>query len=101
MATTRFPRSTEALATAREQLRASQDDEERRVLIRGGKALSMDSRVGDLGRGDRLVHGRRIEAVAPDLGDAASDGGCIVVPADDMIVLPGLQDTHRHSWQTH
>lgn len=66
-----------------------------RVLIRGGRVLSMVS--GDaVGVRDVLIEGRRIVQVAPriDAGDAQ------VIDARGCIVHPGFVDTHRHVWQT-
>jgi len=83
---------------ALEQLQKS--DPHRRVLVRGATVISMDPNVGDLPRGDLLIEGSRIAAVAPDLSQAARDGRAIVVEAGGMIAIPGLQDAHRHSWQT-
>jgi 5-methylthioadenosine/S-adenosylhomocysteine deaminase len=68
----------------------------RRTLIQGGAILSMDPRIGDLSKGDVLVEGETIVAVAPEIN--ADD--CDIVDARDMIVLPGLVDSHRHVWQT-
>ena len=65
-----------------------------RVLIKGGTVISMDAKVGDFAKGDVLVEGKRIAAVAPSI-DA---GGALVVDASDMIVIPGFVDTHRHAW---
>jgi cytosine/adenosine deaminase-related metal-dependent hydrolase len=88
-------------ATGRaEVLDRIQRDEDRRLLIRGASIVSMDPEIGDLASGDLLIEGRRITAVGPDLGAAANDGQAIVVEAGGMIAIPGLQDTHRHSWQT-
>jgi cytosine/adenosine deaminase-related metal-dependent hydrolase len=61
----------------------------------------MDPRIGDLARGDVLVEGDRIADIGADLGTAAADGQAIVVPAEGMIVMPGMHDGHRHCWQTH
>jgi len=71
-------------------------DISRRVLVRGGHVLTMDPGLGDLADGDVLVEGCRITAVGRllDIADAE------VVDATGMIVLPGLIDTHRHTWQT-
>lgn len=71
-----------------------------RVLIRGASVVSMDPAVGDLAHGDILIEGGRIVAVAPDLAETAGDGQAIEVDAAGAIAIPGLQDTHRHSWQT-
>ena len=67
-----------------------------RILIRGGYVLTMDPRLGDLPAGDVLVEDDRIAAIARDLppGDAE------VIDAHGYIVMPGMVDTHRHTWQT-
>jgi len=68
----------------------------RRVLIRGGAVLSMDSAVGDFAQADVLVEGSRIAAVGPNL----SAGDATVIEADGMIVMPGFVDTHHHQFET-
>jgi len=67
-----------------------------RILIRGGTVVSGDDRVSELRRGDVLVEGTRIVAVAPtiDADDAE------VVNAKGKIVMPGFADSHRHTWQS-
>ena len=67
-----------------------------RLVIRGARVLSQDPAVGNLDRGDILIEGSTIAAVAPDLGelDAQETDGT------DRIALPGFIDTHRHSWQS-
>lgn len=71
-------------------------DTQRRYLIKGGCVLSMcDDEVA--GIGDVLVEGNLIAAVGKNLH---VDEGTPVIDASNMIVLPGLQDSHRHCWQT-
>jgi cytosine/adenosine deaminase-related metal-dependent hydrolase len=65
------------------------------MLITGGTVLTMDPSLGDLERGDLLVEGGRIVAVAPE--PEAADAA--VVDASGALVLPGFVDTHRHTWQ--
>ncbi|MEI6723394.1 MAG: amidohydrolase family protein [Betaproteobacteria bacterium] len=65
-------------------------------LIRGGIVVSMDPAVGDLRRGDVLVEGGLIKAVAERI-DAP---GAEVIDASGCIVLPGLVNAHQHTWQT-
>jgi cytosine/adenosine deaminase-related metal-dependent hydrolase len=77
-----------------------QADAHHRVLVRGTTIVSMDDGVGDLPRGDVLIEGSRIAAVSADLSESANDGQALVVDAEGTIAIPGLQDTHRHSWQT-
>jgi 5-methylthioadenosine/S-adenosylhomocysteine deaminase len=66
-----------------------------RLLLRGGTIISMDPRIGDLARGDVLIEGAKISAVAPSL----NAGGAEVIDAANMILIPGLIDCHRHSWE--
>ena len=67
----------------------------RRTLITGGTVVTVDPTLGDLARGDVLIEDATIVAVGANLGveDAA------VIDATDCLVLPGLVDTHRHTWQ--
>lgn len=65
-------------------------------LIRGGIVVSMDPAIGDLRRGDVLVEGDRIQAVAERI-DAT---GAEVIDASGCVVLPGLVNAHQHTWQT-
>jgi 5-methylthioadenosine/S-adenosylhomocysteine deaminase len=67
----------------------------RRTLIRNGTVLTMDDDLGDLTVGDVLIRGSVIEAVGTDLGEPDAE----IIDATDKIVLPGLIDTHRHTWQ--
>ena len=68
----------------------------RRILIRGGTIVSMDPAIGELARGDLLVEGERIAAIAPSI--AAEDAE--IVDAADRIVVPGFVNAHQHTWQT-
>lgn len=67
-----------------------------RILIKGAAVVSMDPAIGELERGDILVEDGRIVEVRPDI--AASDAE--IIDASDMIAMPGMVDTHRHTWQT-
>jgi cytosine/adenosine deaminase-related metal-dependent hydrolase len=67
-----------------------------RILLRGATIVTMHPGLGDLRRGDVLVEGERIAAVAPDLGDVDAE----VVDVGDGIVIPGLINAHMHTWQT-
>jgi 5-methylthioadenosine/S-adenosylhomocysteine deaminase len=66
-----------------------------RTLIKGGTVISVDPAVGDFETGDVLIEDGAIAAVGPGIeaGDAE------VIDATDRIVMPGLIDTHRHTWQ--
>jgi 5-methylthioadenosine/S-adenosylhomocysteine deaminase len=67
-----------------------------RTLIKGGYVASLDSSVGDLPVGDVLIDGTRIAAIGTDI--QASDAE--VIDAASKLVVPGLIDTHRHTWET-
>jgi 5-methylthioadenosine/S-adenosylhomocysteine deaminase len=67
-----------------------------RQLLRGGIVLSMDPEVGDFDRGDVLIEGEHILEVGQDIDPGAAE----VIDASDMIVMPGLVDTHRALWYT-
>jgi len=69
---------------------------ERRTLLRGGCIISGDPGVGELRRGDLLIQGDTIEAIAPQL--AVDDAE--VIDASGMVVMPGFVDSHRHTWQS-
>lgn len=68
----------------------------RRILIKGGYVASLDPGLGDLPVGDVLIDGARIAAIGTDI--QASDAE--VIDAGSKLVLPGLIDTHRHTWET-
>jgi 5-methylthioadenosine/S-adenosylhomocysteine deaminase len=81
------------------RLRAAARDPRRRILLQGATIISMDPAVGDFVRGDLLIEGKKISAVGADLGAAAQAGNAIVVDARDTILIPGMVDCHRHSWE--
>jgi 5-methylthioadenosine/S-adenosylhomocysteine deaminase len=70
-------------------------DPRQRILLKGGTIVSMDPRVGDLLRGDLLIEGKKIAAIAPELN--ATDAR--LIDAKDTIIVPGFVDCHRHSWE--
>jgi 5-methylthioadenosine/S-adenosylhomocysteine deaminase len=65
------------------------------ILLKGGTIISMDPKVGDLVRGNLLIEGKKIAAIAPELNPA----GAQVIDAQDTIIVPGFVDCHRHSWE--
>lgn len=71
-------------------------DRGERVLIKGARIIAMSTTQDDLAEGDVLVEGGLIAEVAPsiDVADAR------VIDAKDKIVIPGLIDSHRHTWQS-
>ena len=68
----------------------------RKTLIKGGYVASLDKSIGDLPVGDVLIDGARIAAIGNDI--QASD--VEIIDARSKLVLPGLIDTHRHTWET-
>jgi 5-methylthioadenosine/S-adenosylhomocysteine deaminase len=66
------------------------------ALISGGWLLTMDSRSGDFHPGDILVERGRIVAIGKEI----KAEGAARIDASNCIVLPGLIDTHRHTWQS-
>jgi 5-methylthioadenosine/S-adenosylhomocysteine deaminase len=67
-----------------------------RILIKGGYVVTLDDGIGELPVGDVLIDGPTIAAIGKDLraGDAE------IIDAREKLVLPGLIDTHRHTWET-
>ena len=65
-------------------------------LVQGGSVVSMDPEIGTLGRADVHVRDGRIVAV----GAGLHAPGAEVVDASQMIVMPGLIDSHFHMWST-
>lgn len=55
----------------------------------------MDGTAGEVTPGDVLIRGQVIEAVGAHLRAPDAE----VLDATGMIVMPGLVDTHRHTWQ--
>ncbi len=69
----------------------------RPILLRGALILSMDPAVGDLPRGDILVEGGVIRAVAPSI---PAPEGALVIEAAGRIAMPGFINGHIHLAQT-
>lgn len=67
----------------------------RPTLIRGADLLTMDPKLGEMSRSDVLVMDGRIAAIGKGL--AAPDAE--VIEAQDMILMPGMCDGHRHLWE--
>ncbi len=66
------------------------------ILIKGGYVATLDKDLGELPAADVLIAGTEIAAIGKDL--SAADGE--VIDAAHMLVMPGLIDTHRHTWET-
>jgi cytosine/adenosine deaminase-related metal-dependent hydrolase len=72
------------------------DGRKRRILLRGGIVLSLDSKVGDFESADVLIDGTRIAEVRPGI----SAGDAEVVDCAGTIVMPGFITTHHHQYET-
>jgi len=70
--------------------------EQGEYLIRRAYIVTMDPALGDLPGADVHVSGGRIAAV----GESLQAAGAEVIDGRDMIVLPGLVETHWHIWTT-
>ncbi|WP_096187466.1 amidohydrolase family protein [Evansella halocellulosilytica] len=67
-----------------------------RKLFKGGIVLTLDQSIGDFKKADVLVEGSKIVDVKPNI----EAENCEVIDATNMIVMPGLVDTHRHTWES-
>jgi 5-methylthioadenosine/S-adenosylhomocysteine deaminase len=67
-----------------------------RKLIKSGIIVTLDEAVPDLRRGDVLIEGTRIAAVAPEI----TADGAEIIEAGNRIVMPGFVNAHIHTWQT-
>jgi cytosine/adenosine deaminase-related metal-dependent hydrolase len=67
-----------------------------RILIQHATIVTMDAGLGDLRDADVLIQGDRIADIAPGL--EAADAG--VVDGEGTILIPGLINSHLHTWQT-
>lgn len=68
-----------------------------RTLVQGGQVIDTEPEPYARDGVDVLIDGDRIVAVDPDLAASAPDAE--VIDAAGKIVMPGLVDTHRHTWQ--
>lgn len=68
-----------------------------RTVISGGYVITMDPELGDLPGGAVLVEGDTITAVARS-ADEFEGIDARVLDAEGGVVLPGMIDSHRHTW---
>lgn len=66
-----------------------------RTLIRGATVLSMDGDIGNVVSADILIEGSTITAIDEHI--EVSDA--VIIDASGMIAMPGMVDSHRHSWE--
>ena len=71
-------------------------EQRRSFLVKGGAVITVDSKIGTLPRADVLVKEGRIVEIGEDLVDTTAE----VIDAAEMIVMPGLVDSHYHMWST-
>ncbi|NGN91827.1 amidohydrolase family protein [Nocardioides sp. KC13] len=91
-------RRTEGYGSARSVVPDVPDFDRRRPLvIKGGTILPMTPGREVLRRVSVLIRDGVIAAMGVDVPVPAD---AQVIDASDMIVMPGMIDTHRHTWQT-
>lgn len=66
-----------------------------RTLIRNGAVVSLDDAHGDIAGGDVLVENDKIAALGRNLSAADAQ----IIDASGMVVLPGLVNSHIHTWE--
>ncbi|HUF71287.1 MAG TPA: amidohydrolase family protein [Gammaproteobacteria bacterium] len=66
------------------------------LVLRNAYVLTMDAAVGDLPAADVEIRDGTIAAV----GEALAAPGAETIDASDMLLLPGLVETHWHIWTT-
>ena len=69
---------------------------DRRILIKGAYVASLDPALGEIEGGDVLIESGRIAQVGRKLSAPDAE----IVDGRKKVVLPGLIDTHRHTWET-
>lgn len=95
MTTTTTTTTTEALPPEIRAIISNTAAAGPRLLLKGGTIVSMDAATGNLAQGDLLIEGAHIVAIGPQL--SAPDA--VMLDAHDMIIMPGMIDTHRHAWE--
>ncbi|MGW3961551.1 amidohydrolase family protein [Amycolatopsis sp. NPDC005003] len=67
-----------------------------RVLLRGARVVTMAPHRPDAEHADILIDGDTIAAVGGNLGKTGAE----IVDVTGRIIMPGLVNTHLHTWQT-
>ncbi len=70
------------------------------ILFTGARIITMDEERAGGFTGDLLIKGDRIVAVSERLGDAERDGAERIIQGNDLLLLPGLINTHGHAAMT-
>src|SRR4051812_18133364 len=66
-----------------------------KTLIANGAVITMDPKLGELAQGDVLIENDRILAVGLKLNVEGSQ----TIDATGMVVMPGLVNSHIHTWE--
>jgi cytosine/adenosine deaminase-related metal-dependent hydrolase len=66
------------------------------LLFKNSYVVTMDPELGDVPSTDIRVSDGRIE----EIGQGLETGDAEVVDAAGLTIIPGLIDTHRHTWQS-
>jgi 5-methylthioadenosine/S-adenosylhomocysteine deaminase len=70
-----------------------------RTLIKNGSLVTVDDALGDIPAGDILIEDGKIAAVGRNLAAHGGANAAEVIDATGMIVLPGLVNSHIHTWE--
>ena len=68
----------------------------KKILLKGGCLITMDNKIGQIDRGDLLIEGNKIINIAEEIKVDDAE----IISAENMIVMPGIIDSHIHTWQT-
>ncbi|MBG9913790.1 hypothetical protein ABD67_02460 [Bacillus sonorensis] len=68
----------------------------RKTLFQNATIITLDPRLKNIEKGDMLIEGSTIVEVAGSI--VALDAE--VIDASNMVIMPGLVDTHRHVWES-
>jgi 5-methylthioadenosine/S-adenosylhomocysteine deaminase len=66
------------------------------IILRGAVVMTMDPTLGDIKNGYVHIKDGQIIAVGTGLKSASA----VTIGGSDMIILPGLVETHWHMWNT-
>lgn len=82
-------------ATGAQAAAAPRRAQGRRMLIKGADLLTMDVKLGEMTATDVLIENGQIVAIQPGL----SAGDAVVIDGAGKILMPGMNDGHRHVWE--
>ncbi|WFA07046.1 amidohydrolase family protein [Bacillus sp. HSf4] len=67
-----------------------------KTLFRGAVIVTLDPSLNNIEKGDMLIEGSTIV----DVGRSIEASDALVVDAENMVIMPGFVDTHRHVWES-